>query len=271
MIRRKGNDKWIEIWQSKYKDKDFKPILTKAKDATHDIYTACLAYTNNMIKFKIDSEYEYKAVIKADYRRGASDTGKWVKGEIISGDVKSFVYQAFRVEKDPETIRPYFLPKESVAGYLGGCEVKNFFNSKAVAFNRKKNPVITVSNFASHWTEDGGVRINITDALVDSILHTPAFNAAWAYINDPDNITHAKTEYIKNVILPNIIVNADSTVEIWADMSTDGLSVSDNAGDRWSRVTNVGTKFETEPDGSKTLTFDITERRPYCFIMKLKY
>ena len=55
MIRRKGNDKWIEIWQSKYKDKDFKPILTKAKDATHDIYTACLAYTNNMIKFKIDS------------------------------------------------------------------------------------------------------------------------------------------------------------------------------------------------------------------------
>ena len=271
MIRRKGNDKWIEIWQSKYKDKDFKPILTKAKDATHDIYTACLAYTNNMIKFKIDSEYEYKAVIKADYRRGASDTGKWVKGEIISGDVKSFIYQAFRIEKDPETIRPYFLPRESVAGYLGGCEVKNFFNSKAVTFNRKKNPVITVSNFASHWTEDGGVRINITDALVDSILHTPAFNAAWAYINDHDNRTHAKTEYIKNVILPNIIVNADSTVEIWADMSTDGLSVSDNAGDGWSRMTNVGTKFETEPDGSKTLTFDITERRPYCFIMKLKY
>ena len=272
-IKNAQSNKYTEIWNSTYADRIIK---TKSSTSTTDLqtitYNVSLAGTNQVILLKPDNKYIYYTIAKVNYRKGSSDPKDWIMGEIVTSELKQFTYPKNIDDEDTETIRPYFKPVEKVKGYMGGCEVKNFINSKAITFNRSvDDSLVIVYDFTNCYEKvNNTLRINLTEALVNRILHDANFNKAWEYINDPVNINNAKILYIKNVIIPNIIIDNKIKVDAYMNNNVSGLKlVNNNAG--MVKLENISMRVEIAADASKILVLENPENHSYYLKAYLTY
>lgn len=277
-IQRVSDIRPVDINYHQRKDSDFPyitvdPNLRSNGNNVIQRFNVSLSYTNALFGFAVTDPptvYKFRAYTTVRYRLGSSDPDKWHE-EKIYGEWKQFTYLAL-YNKDEEFIRPYFKPMEHEKGYLTGTEIKNFINSKGVVFNRSENNIIELTNFFNNYEiVDGKIKINITNALIEHILYSEAFNKAWNYINDSDNLLKAKTAYIRNIILPNIIVNADSTVEIYENSKSSSLGISRSINNNFKQIENTGTQFEIEENQDKTLVFNGLKNKTYFFKVKVSF
>lgn len=270
MIKQQDRNVWTTLWNSTYKDNLIYTEQLRTSTKTTIYYSMSLPYTNSILKISPDKTYEYKAVAKATYRDGKSNESEWVT-ETVSGSVNTFMIHGYK-EEDLEYIRPYFKPVEKVNGYTTGVEIKNFLNSKAISFNRKKAKTIDISNWYSNYSISGNTLfLDINNALIDLVLHTPAFNKAWDYIKD-DNLTDFKKLYIKKNIIPNIIINDKCIVELYCDETSSALGLTSEYNENMVKIKNFKNSLirSAESDTYK-MSITLDKNKQYYVVLRLNF